>query len=172
MGGRHSILAQYPDSLCIHIIYGGFRLYGACGIHNGQTHAQDGASRKVVHPARDGIRMQRPCHNVHENNRKQVKPLDNHTHKSFYELFCTHPYIRPSCRSVLSGTRIADIPRTLPARNNRGRGHGVDAAPLLVQKRRDAFRHGAASLPHTYRKSHDAQHVGKGKTIPAKNGGD
>ena len=39
-------------------------------------------------------------------------------------------------------------------------------------KRRDAFRHGAASLPHTYRKSHDAQIRAKAKQYLRKWGTD
>ena len=51
-------------SLPLYLVYGGFRLYVARCIHDGQADAQYGTPRQVVYPVDYGFRLQCSCNHV------------------------------------------------------------------------------------------------------------
>ena len=112
-GRRYCILTQHSDTICIHIVHGRFGLYGPGGIHNGQTHAQDGIARKIVYSSCDGIRLQRAGHNVDTHNRKQVKPTYNDSDQPLHQLFGAYTDLCPACGSLLPRARSIGVCRTL-----------------------------------------------------------
>ena len=56
--GRCNCLpAQHPDPVLLHLLYGRYRLHGACFIHHGPPDAQNRVAREIIHSAYHGFRL-------------------------------------------------------------------------------------------------------------------
>ena len=124
---------------------------------------------KLMHSDGDGLRLQRPGHHVHAYHREQVLAPDHHTDNPLHELFGAHPDLRAVGRLLLRRQRLG-VRLPIRIRYRRGGHHGPPAAPLLVPRRRNPVRHGAAPLPHPDGQGHHARHVDQGQPVPQEDG--
>ena len=77
-----------------------------------------------------------------------------------------HAHGRHLLRRACRAGHDAALRRGAPLR----RPHGAPGAPLRLPGRRDALRHGAASLPHSHGQGHLLPHVGQVRAVPAQDG--
>ena len=69
--GADKMVCIWDAAVFLHFVYGGFGVYGACRVHNGQINAQDRLTRKEFHPSDYGIWLQCACYYCYTKHRKQ-----------------------------------------------------------------------------------------------------